>query len=384
VLTRGKKLATFGYLVIEWPRLYRRKQAYAQDSITTIKRGRKHTEYVPLDVCTKEGLRNVANVVVLVLGGTRTGKGRVDGYFDNGIMALHYFGDYYGLINGERFSVSQLDEQKYGPDFNELLNNFAELGGRDLVIHPNKPKTIYFDSPAGDNFDVACKLVAHFASKYHFALKPYSAIEYNPHLNILVPGEFLDNLEQIKADLRRELQCPELIVHYDYFDEVPRMVNKLKYITRATYLDERWFPELRHELFNFRNVRYWGKWNMPVAWHTQGEEFYETIAKLESCECPDCHVKLKASAPVSSRYFDLWQSQGRTVAIGASYFELKHDDAGAPGHLDVSELVPLFDSMYRYADEHLRLDKHRELLLKLHGGQKTMGIKTDDYYSKGA
>lgn len=347
VLPRAKKLAKMGYMVIEWPLRYRKKVAYGHDIVKTIKNGRTRGGVVDLDVCTKEGLRNVNNAVVRVLGGKRTGKGRVGGWFDNGITAWHWAGDYFGLIQGERFNVSQLDGEDYAEDFGDLLDKFQELCGRDLVMNPPSKGhrgTVYINNPACENTRTIDKLVSHFSSKYHFAVKSYSAIEYNPHLNILVPGEYLEDLEKLKADLRAELECPDLIVHYDYVDEVPQMVNKLKYILRPTYLDERWFPKLRHELFNFRNVRYWGTWKgLPVAWHTEGEEIYETIAKLESCECPNCHTKLKASNPVSSKYFDAWQAAGHVQALGAAYFKLKISDDGRPNALDMGDLLPVAD-----------------------------------------
>lgn len=373
VLPKAKKFASMGYLDIEWPRRYRNQVAYGHDIVKTVKKGRTRGEVVDLDVCTKEGLRNVSNVVVRVLGGKRTGAGRVGGYFDNGIIAWHWFGDYYGLIKGERFNVSQLDKKNYATDFNELLDSVRELCIEDLVLHPNTPKTLYIDNAAGDNSVAIDKLVTHFAKKYHFAIKPYSAIEYNPHLNVLVPGAFIDNLETIKADLRRELECPDLIVHYNYVDTEGQMVNKLKYILRATYLDEAWFPKLRHELYNFRNVRYWGKWDIPTAWHTTGEEMYETIGKLERCECPNCHVKLKASPVTSSKQFALWQAHGRVQALGASYFKLLKSDDGRPDALDMGDLLPAADY-----DKSSMMQRARGDALKV--VSQMMAASGDDYH----
>ena len=59
--------------------------------------------------------------------------------------------------------------------------------------------------------------------------------KWNPHFNVLVDGSLLapELLEEIKQKLRAALNCPDLIVHYSYFDKPGQIVQKARYITRA-------------------------------------------------------------------------------------------------------------------------------------------------------
>ena len=86
--------------------------------------------------------------------------------------------------------------------------------------------------------------------------------KWNPHLNVLVDGGHLDKkvLKNIKAELRSTLNVPDLIVHYSYFDKPGQIVQKARYVTRATFTNESWNYYMANELYNFRNMRWWGKW----------------------------------------------------------------------------------------------------------------------------
>ncbi|MBA7672644.1 hypothetical protein ES703_80828 [subsurface metagenome] len=165
--------------------------------------------------------------------------------------------------------------------------------------------------------------------------------KWNPHFNILVDSAYLEKpqLEEIKASLRAALNCPELIVHYSYFDKPGQMVQKVRYITRATFLNDQWNPYMARELFNFRNIRWWGSWKGAVAWELkelegEGEDIagLEAVSSLQRGICPDCGRPLKAirhnsrtgqavvwSRPIDSVYLKIWDS--REIS-GSGYYRI--------------------------------------------------------------
>jgi len=204
-----------------------------------------------------------------------------------------------------------------------------------------------------------------------------------------VDGEYLEPelLEGIKAALRQALNVPDLIISYSYFDKPGQMVQKGRYITRATFLQESWSPYMANELWNFRNMRWWGTWvkvdkttgKLPegaAVWElldaaAEGEdvEGLEAVASLQGGVCPDCgqplkvlyyqpdycfrkvHTKsegdivkrvvnLKAGQPVrwsrptDSTYLDIW---GAEEIAGSGYYRIPHREwrgySFSPGEL---------------------------------------------------
>ena len=165
--------------------------------------------------------------------------------------------------------------------------------------------------------------------------------KWNPHFNVLVDSAYLEKsqLEEIKVSLRTALNCPELIVHYSYFDKPGQMVQKVRYITRATFREYGWNPYMAEELFNFRNIRWWGSWKGAIAWELkevegEGEDVagLEAVSSLQQGICPDCGRPLKAirhnsgsgapvvwSRPVDSVYLKLWDA--REIS-GTGYYRI--------------------------------------------------------------
>ncbi|GAI94550.1 unnamed protein product, partial [marine sediment metagenome] len=105
---------------------------------------------------------------------------------------------------------------------------------------------------------------------------------YNPHLNVLVPYGFIipGKMNRIKQALRAALQEPDLIIHYGYTREPARMVHALKYITRATFLDGMWAPDVAASIYNFHNAQVWGKWDGEPAWSLDSLEGEPELADL--------------------------------------------------------------------------------------------------------
>jgi len=165
----------------------------------------------------------------------------------------------------------------------------------------------------------------------------------NPHFNVLVDGGRLapERLEAIKAELRCVLHCPDLIVHYSYFDKPGQIVQKGRYVTRATFLNIGWDPYMASELWNFRNMRWFGSWKSEPAWdlneaEAEGEDIdgLQAVSSLQDGICPDCGQPLKVlyhnhktgkpvlwSRPVDSTYLVLWNAE---EIAGSGYFRIPH------------------------------------------------------------
>lgn len=166
--------------------------------------------------------------------------------------------------------------------------------------------------------------------------------KWNPHLNILTESGHIEDykLDAIKAHLRESLNCPDLIVHYEYTSNVHKMIHLLKYVTRATFLNRDWDNYMANELFGFRNIRSWGKWDGEPVWGAEGQEFYLGIAKMESGKCPKCGGHLTWSKPVDSHPLDDWVKDGKAEALGGGYFAVDVGQyAGNYRGVDVVEVV---------------------------------------------
>lgn len=169
--------------------------------------------------------------------------------------------------------------------------------------------------------------------------------KWNPHFNVLVDGGHLepDLLETIKAELRAALNVPDLIVHYSYFHRPGQIVQKARYVTRATFRNYDWNQYMANELYNFRNMRWWGNWRGEAAWQladaaAEGEDVagLEAVASLQTGICPDCGQPLKVlyhnhktgkpvqwSRPVDSFYLNMWQAE---QIAGTDYYRIPHKE----------------------------------------------------------
>jgi len=163
---------------------------------------------------------------------------------------------------------------------------------------------------------------------------------YNPHLNILVPYGFITRgkFRRIKRALRAALQEPDLIVHYGYTREPARMVHALKYVTRATFLDGMWAPDVAASIYNFHNAQVWGKWDGEQSWsldNLEGEPELKdlpdllAVASLESGICPRCGKPIEWAGPFPIKNLDGMEKR----ELGAGYCEL--ESARAPPGMDV-------------------------------------------------
>lgn len=157
------------------------------------------------------------------------------------------------------------------------------------------------------------------------ACSRYQNRGWNPHLNVLIDGGYLNRaeLERVKADLRLSTKEPKLIVHYSFAHEVPQMWNSLKYVTRATFRRESWDYAMARELHGFRNQSWFGTWKGEQLWGLKDTEAPESIevgavSKLESGCCHCCGTPITWSKPIPTTL--VMAAGGKH--IGGGYFEI--------------------------------------------------------------
>jgi hypothetical protein len=130
----------------------------------------------------------------------------------------------------------------------------------------------------------------------------YRADVFNPHVNFLLDRGKLSRRElaNLKVALRSATGCPGLIVHARYGSTAGWLVHEVKYITRATFTNREWDTSFADELFNFRNVRSFGKWDDSPAWElkraeAEGEDIsgLQVAKALHEHTCPDCSLPLE-------------------------------------------------------------------------------------------
>ncbi|MBA7589711.1 hypothetical protein ES708_31800 [subsurface metagenome] len=155
---------------------------------------------------------------------------------------------------------------------------------------------------------------------------------WHPHLNCLVDGGSISKAElrSIRREYSELLGVKLAIAQYHYFDTPGEKVHKLKYITRATFLDVRWDMPMAKELKGFRNTWCWGgrKWKVPAVWSLDdlpgkvsadmSDEDTSMVASLEEGKCPRCGLPIQWERwlPISI----LPAMGGRD--LGAGYWEL--------------------------------------------------------------
>ena len=165
---------------------------------------------------------------------------------------------------------------------------------------------------------------------------------FNPHLNFLVDGGYLSDkkLAKLRTDLQTILHLPNIVIHYEYSTEVGKKLHWLKYVTRATFLDYDLAPDFADiTLFNFRNARYWGKWDSEPQWEDsenldlKGAE----VEALENSECPKCGKHVEWSKPLRRSAV---MGQVGQVACGAGYYGIAnhHDHDHPPPRLAIPPL----------------------------------------------
>lgn len=157
--------------------------------------------------------------------------------------------------------------------------------------------------------------------------------KWHPHLNIIVDGHYIHEgkLNVIKAAYASLLGVALADVNYRYRLSPGKMVHTLKYVTRATFLDYHWDPDMALELHGFRNQLWWGAklWNGEPAWSLDdlegparedvGELDTRAVESLESGNCPSCGLPITWSKPVIIAVLEALEKR----SLGAGYWALE-------------------------------------------------------------
>lgn len=304
LLPKLQQCHEIGYFVIEFPDSYR---AIGEAGISP-----DMAKGEGVGWCySKRDLRQTTSDVINVLAGKRSaggrGKKRVQGYFARGVARWHYFGD--------------KKPGKWNPHLNVLVDSGSLY---DRVRHELQPEI------------EAYRAGLAAGKKTKQIRRELQAIDmFERGKSGYLPKPLLD---RIKAELRQALNCPELIVHFEKRDTPAKIVHVVRYITRATFREYTWNEYMAHQLYDFRNIRWWGRWKDEAAWQLgeaerEGEDVagLQAVDKLQAGICPDCGKPLKVwhhndtgqpvrwSKPVDSTYLLIWSA---VEIAGTGYYRL--------------------------------------------------------------
>lgn len=115
--------------------------------------------------------------------------------------------------------------------------------------------------------------------------------EYHPHVHFLVEARYVspEKLKELKRAIRVIVGVKNAVIHYQFTDSISKIFHWIKYITRPTFLEQKWDYDLAEELYNFRNSISWGKWSDGDKWTLPEEaERWDFLVKIESKICPVC------------------------------------------------------------------------------------------------
>jgi len=107
------------------------------------------------------------------------------------------------------------------------------------------------------------------------------------------------------------------VVNYEYHSAPGKKYHSVNYITRATFTDYNWDPELAKVLYNFRNTRCWGVWDSVAEWKLEdGKINFESIIKFEKNVCPFCGGHLSWSKVQSIEIIDCMHESLLPITVG--------------------------------------------------------------------
>lgn len=292
---------------------------------------------------SKRDLRQTTSDVLSVLAGRRSaggrGKKRVEGYFARGIARWHYFGD--------------KKPGKWNPHLN-ILVDFGSLYDRVR----NELQADIEAYQAGLLAGKKTRRIRRELQGIDMFLRGKSG--YLP----------MPLLERIKAELREALNCPELIVNYSKRDSPAEIVHSVRYVTRATFRDYTWDEYMVQQLYDFRNIRWWGSWKGEAVWQlgeaeAEGEDVagLQAVEKLQAGMCPDCGKPLKVwhhshtgkpvqwSKPVDSTYLLIWSA---VEIAGTGYYRVPVQVPPSRSVLSPGEILRLQELAARHKFDAVR------------------------------
>lgn len=176
---------------------------------------------------------------------------------------------------------------------------------------------------------------------------------YNPHLNVIVDGGYIhkDVLEKMHKDYDQLIGYDKADFEVSYKNTVPKKLQCLSYVTRATFLDYNWDIDMALELRNFRNMVVWGRdWDRLQLWGSEKKERVNingesidvvSIENLMEHKCPLCHSKMIWGKALPERLLALTDS----IDLGAGFRYItdrpppEHINSLVYDHLSTMELI---------------------------------------------
>jgi hypothetical protein len=149
--------------------------------------------------------------------------------------------------------------------------------------------------------------------------------KWNPHINVILDAGHIEPmvLELIKVAWAGILGVDAAVVHYSFTTQIPKMVHILKYVTRATFKEYHWDEYMAGALYNFRNMRTWGKWDGAAVWQMlPADKPIAAVTKLEAGTCPVCGASVSWVKARDIAYLKAWAREGIAHPLGAGYWQL--------------------------------------------------------------
>jgi len=174
---------------------------------------------------------------------------------------------------------------------------------------------------------------------------------YHPHLNVLCDGEWLEpgQLDELKTAIRRSLLPrsmanrigKDLDVNYSYVQTPRRIMHRIKYVTKASFLERSWDEPLSEALYEFHNGCFWGVWDDPPKWKLTGtDKKYNALLPLAEGKHP-----ISGKPIVWNKEPVPWAlvEQQNPVDIGGWYYLLPPIREPPAGRTQLTNLTPLAD-----------------------------------------
>lgn len=147
---------------------------------------------------------------------------------------------------------------------------------------------------------------------------------FHPHHNVLTDSGYVPSseIEAVKEVWRRLLKrrygyTGPINARYQFATMPAQKYHRVRYVTRATFLNLDWDQQLGDEIMGFRNASTWGKWEGPAVWQPEPSDQAPSLEaqKLASGQCPGGHthpvaVEYAGVQAAARLVLESWQDAG--------------------------------------------------------------------------
>lgn len=166
-----------------------------------------------------------------------------------------------------------------------------------------------------------------------------NSISFHPHLNLILDSGRLSKrfLTTLRLYLQSVLDISNIVFHYSFVTEIPKIIHILKYVTRSTFKVKSWDEFFADELYNFRNQTSFGSWKDPEIWPKSIDlSKFDHIISIQNKECPLCRDSgIKSlitwrKKPLPYIFLLALIQSGATQPIGAGYHIIHYGTRSPP------------------------------------------------------